>query len=414
MLLESQEIRAMPFQETSVLAERISVLNDYDSGVFTVAELARRYGVSRETIYVWKRRRDAGGDARWFEDGSHAVLACPHATSPKVGAAIIAVRERFPHFGPKKIRAWLMRDQPHVVWPACSTMGDILKRAGLIEAARRERRPIAQGEIAPANLAPNSEWATDFKGWFRIRNGRRCDPLTVTDTASRYLIATRIVAPTTLGVKSAFEEIFGCYGLPDRVRSDNGSPFGSTGAGGLSSLSVWFLKLGIEPCHISPGRPQENGRHERMHRTMKAHTTATPASTMAEQQARFDAFRRHYNRERPHEALDQTPPSTHWKPSFRPMPTRIEEPWYDADHEVRRVNGKGYLKWRNELIFIGEALAGEAVGIIEIDEGCYLVRFCSRDLGVLNRDLRFHRFAPPRARLHCAAEPERDTQTNRE
>ena len=403
----------MPFQETSVMAARISVLKDYDTGVFTVSELARRYGVSRETIYVWKRRR-ADGDLRWFEDHSHAPGTCPHATPAEQAAAIIAIRERFPHFGPKKIAAWLARTQPDADWPACSTMGDILKRAGLVETRRRERRPMAQSEIAPPDLAPNVEWAIDFKGHFRTRDGQRCDPLTVTDTASRYLIATRIVAPTTQGVKGAFEEIFNVYGLPDTIRSDNGSPFGSTGAGGLSKLSVWFLKLGIEPIYIRPASPQENGRHERMHRTLKAQTTAPAASNKAEQQARFDTFRRHYNRERPHEALGQTPPAAHWQPSFRALPTRLEDPWYDAGHEVRRVDNKGCLKWRGEHIFIGEALAGTTVGIAELDDRRHLVRFATRDLGVIDATLGFHRFAPPRPRLHCAAEPQRDTRTNSE
>lgn len=403
----------MPFQETSVLAARISVLKDYDTGVFTVAELARRYGVSRETIYVWQRRR-AAGDAKWFEGRSHAPHTCPHVTRPEYEAAIIATRERFPHFGPKKIRAWLAREQPGIDWPACSTMGDILKRAGLVEARRRERRPIAQGEIAPRDLAPNVEWAIDFKGHFRTRDGQRCDPLTVTDTASRYLIATRIVAPTTHGVTRAFEEIFNNYGLPASIRSDNGSPFGSTGAGGLSSLSVWFLKLGIEPIHIRPSSPQENGRHERMHRTLKAQTTVPAAATKDEQQARFDMFRHHYNRERPHEALDQTPPAAHWSPSLRALPMLLEEPWYDADYEVRRANHKGCIKWRGEHIFIGEALAGSTVGITKIEDGQHLVRFATRDLGVIDQTFGFHRFAPPRPQLHCAAQAERDTQTNRE
>ena len=403
----------MPFQETSALAERIAVLKDYETGVFTVSELARRYGVSRQTIYVWKRRR-AQGDAHWFEDRSHAAATCPHVTCARQAAAIISMRERFPHFGPKKIRAWLTREQPDVAWPACSTMGDILKRAGLVETRRCERRPIAQAEIAPPDLAPNVEWAIDFKGHFRTRDGQRCDPLTVTDTASRYLIATRIVAPTTHGVKRAFEEIFNIYGLPDTIRSDNGSPFGSTGAGGLSKLSVWFLKLGIEPRHIRPGSPQENGRHERMHRTLKAQTTAPAASNTAQQQARFDTFRRHYNRERPHEALGQTPPAAHWQPSLRALPTQLEEPWYDAEHEVRRVDNKGCLKWRGEYLFIGEALAGTSVGIAELETGSHIVRFCTRDLGVIDAAFRFHRFAPPRPRLHATAEPERDTRTDGE
>ncbi len=400
----------MPFQETGALAERIALLKDYDSGVFTVAELARRYGVSRETIYVWKRRR-AGGDARWFEDRSHAVMSCPHATAPELVAAILEVRERFPHFGPKKIAAWLIDRHPGIIIPpALSTIGDILKRAGLVEARRRERRPIAQAEIAPPNQAPNVEWAVDFKGWFRLLNGQRCDPLTVTDTASRYLIATRIINPTYADVRAAFELIFDMYGLPNAIRSDNGAPFGSTGAGGLSRLSVWFLKLGIEPHFIRPGKPQENGRHERMHRTLKAQTTNPAAVSKAEQQVRFDAFRRHYNKERPHEALGQTPPATHWTPSARALPACAPEPWYDASHEVRRVDHKGFIKWRGELVFIGEALAGESVGLTQIDaEGRHLVRFSTRDLGVIDATFRFHRFAPPRARLHYAVEPEGDT-----
>jgi transposase-like protein len=173
MLLESQEIRAMPFQETGAMAERIALVKDYDTGVFSVAELARRYGVGRETVYIWTRRRDEG-DPRWFEDRSHAAHSCPHVTPPDQARAIIQVRKRFAHFGPKKIRAWLMSEHPDIAWPACSTMGDILKRAGLVEARRRERGPMAQAEIAPRDLAPNVEWAVDFKGHFRTRDGCRC------------------------------------------------------------------------------------------------------------------------------------------------------------------------------------------------------------------------------------------------
>jgi transposase InsO family protein len=414
MLFESREIRAMPFRETSVLDERISVLRDYDTGVFTVSDLARRYDVSRETIYVWKRRR-AAGDLRWFEDRSHAVKSCRHATCPEQARAIIAVRERFAHFGPKKIRAWLAREQPAVSWPACSTIGDILNRAGLVAPRRRERPAVARGEIAPPDAHPNAEWAIDFKGHFRIGSGERCDPLTVTDTASRYLIAADIVAPTEADTRRVLERVFKDYGLPDRMRSDNGTPFGSKGPGSLSRLSVWLLKLGIEPCHIRPGCPQENGRHERMHRTLREQTSAHPAATMAEQQARFDAFRVHYNSERPHEALGQTPPAGHWAASRRAYPARIEDPWYDATHEVTRVHFKGYIKWRGALIYIGEAFAKELVGITAIDDAeRHLVRFCGRDLGVIDRAFQFRRFATPRPRLHCAAELARDSETKHE
>ena len=258
----------MPFKETCSVEERIALFREYDTRAFTVSDLCRRYGISRETFYVWLRRRRRG-EERWFEERSHAVARCPHGTCEAVAERIVAARRRFPHFGPKKLKAWLTEKEPDGAWPATSTIGDILKRAGLVEARRRERRPIAQGEVvSPAN-SPNEEWAIDFKGWFRTRDGKRCDPLTITDSASRYLVEVRIVEPTWAGVKRAWSGIFE-IGLPSAIRSDNGSPFGSTGAGGLSELSVWWLKLGIEPRYIPPSSPQDNGRHERMHRTLKA------------------------------------------------------------------------------------------------------------------------------------------------
>jgi len=391
----------MPFKETCPVEERMALLREYETGVFTVAELCRRHGISRETFYVWKRRR-ASGEARWFEDRSHAVGSCPHTTSGRIADGIIAARRRFAHFGPKKIKAWLEREQPEVDWPAASTMGDILKREGLVEARRRRRRAIAQGEVVVPATAANEEWSIDFKGWFRTHDGERCDPLTITDAASRYLIEVRIVDPTWAGVRGALERVFEEIGLPDAIRSDNGSPFGSTGAGGLSALSVWWLKLGVEPRYIPPSSPQDNGRHERMHRTLKAQTSKPAAANASEQQARFDRFRAHYNEERPHEALQQTPPATRWQPPDRTLPARLDDPWYDADHEVRRVRPSGAIKWRGEDVFIGEALAGELVGLAGHESGGHIARFCQRDLGIIERDRRFLRFAPPRARLRVA------------
>jgi transposase InsO family protein len=397
------EDRAMPFRESSPVEERISLFREYETGAFSVSELCTRHGISRETFYVWKRRR-AGGEARWFEERSHAVESCPHATASRLAERIIATRRRFPHFGPKKIKAWLACERPETDWPAASTIGDILKREGLVEPRRRRRRAIAQGELAAPVSAPNEEWAIDFKGWFRTRDGKRCDPLTITDAASRYLIEVRIVDPNWAGVRGALERVFGDLGLPGAIRSDNGAPFGSTGAGGLSALSVWWLKLGIEPRYIPPASPQDNGRHERMHRTLKAETSKPPAQTAAEQQLRFDVFRRHFNEERPHEALGQTPPIKLWQSPSRAMPSRLDDPWYDADHEVRRVRPSGEIKWRGEHVFVGEALAGELVGLAEHDTGGHAVRFCTRDIGLIGRDRRFRRFAPPRARLRVAPE----------
>jgi transposase InsO family protein len=391
----------MPFKETCPVEERIALLGEYETGVFTVADLCRRHGISRETFYVWKRRR-ASGEARWFEDRSHAVVRCAHATPGWLADRIVAARRRFAHFGPKKIKAWLEREQPGIDWPAASTIGDILKREGLVEARRRRGRPIAQGEVVSPADAPNEEWGIDFKGWFRTRDGERCDPLTITDAASRYLIEVRIVEPTWAGVRGACERVFEEVGLPGAIRSDNGSPFGSTGAGGLSALSVWWLKLGIEPRYIPPSSPQDNGRHERMHRTLKAQTSKPAAANARAQQARFDRFRLHYNEERPHQALGQAPPATRWQPPDCTLPARLDDPWYDADHEVRRVRPLGDIKWRGEHVFIGEAFAGELVGVAEHETGAAIVRFCNRDLGVIDRDRRFLRFAPPRARLRAA------------
>jgi transposase InsO family protein len=397
----------MPFRETCAVEERIAMLRDYDTGAFTVGAVCARYGVSRESFYVWKRRR-ASGDERWYEGQSRAPLDCPHATPAAQVDAIVAMRRRHPRFGPKKIRARLAMERPKLTWPAASTIGGILKREGLVEARTRRRAAIGQDDLVPGATVANGEWAIDFKGWFRTADGARCDPLTITDTASRYLLETRIVEPTWAGVRSVLERVFAEAGLPDAIRSDNGAPFGSTGAGGLSALSVWWLKLGIEPRYIPPSSPQDNGRHERMHRTLKAETARPPAESMNEQQARFDRFRTFYNNDRPHEALDQTLPAQHWTPSQRALPQRLDDPWYDADHEVRRVKMRGWIKWRGEIVFIGEALAGQVVGLAELANGNHVVRFYGRDLGVVDRALRFHRFAPPRARLRAAMETKQE------
>lgn len=387
----------MPFVERSRMEQRIGLLSDYDTGAFSVTELGKRYDVDRSTIYLWRSRR-ATGDPNWFCDRSHAPHTCPHRTAEAMVERVIEVRRRFPHFGPKKIRAWLLQEAPEQAWPAASTIGDILKNAGLVPPKRKRRMELEAGPQLGWPTRPNMEWACDFKGWFRTGDGRRCDPLTVTDSHSRYLVAIRICDQSIVATRQVFERIFMENGLPDAIRCDNGVPFGSDGAGGLTRLSVWWLKLGIEPHFIRPGAPQDNGRHERMHRDLKGQTSRPAAATLPEQQARFDSFRQHYNEERPHEALDQARPASHWQPSPRPMPDRISDPWYDADHEVRRVQASGDIKWRRGRVFIGEALAGEPVGIIERD-ACHLVRFCDMPIGAIDASGCFRRFAPPRHRL---------------
>jgi transposase InsO family protein len=393
----------MPFKETCRMEERVRMLADYDTGNWSVLELCRRYGVCRDTFYEWRKRR-GGGDATWFADRWHGVAHCPHATDGARVEAIVALRRRFPHLGPRKLLWMLERQAPATCWPAASTIGDILKRAGLIAPVKRRRRPLDQARSMTPVAAANDEWAADFKGWFRTHDNRRIDPLTISDGYSRFLIEVRIVAPRIETSQAVFIRAFRRYGLPQAIRTDNGTPFGSNGAGGLTRLSAWWLKLGVEPHFIHPASPQENGRHERMHRTLKAQTSRPPAADPRAQQIRFDAFRRHYNEQRPHEALGQRPPHELYTPSRREMPDRVAEPWYDADNEVRRVRPPGTIKWKGDQVFISEALVGELIGIAELETGDHVVRFCNRDIGLLDRSGRFRRFAPPRAEP-CRANP---------
>ena len=385
----------MPFRETCRMEERIRMLMEHESGNWSVSELCRRHGVCRDTFYEWRKRKESG-DPEWFRDRSHAPLQCWQTTDGAIAAKVIEARRRFPYLGPRKLLAVLDREAPEIAWPAASTIGTILKGAGLVSPVKRRRRPLDQRRPCTPVQAPNDEWSVDFKGWFRTRDQKRIDPLTVADSHSRFLIELRITAPTIEGVRPCFERAFREYGLPLAIRCDNGSPFGSRGPGGLTKLSAWWMKLGIAPHFIHPASPQENGRHERMHRTLKAQTSAPPAKDPPEQQTRFDAFRRHYNEERPHEALGQRPPAEAYTPSRRAMPDRPEDPWYDADHQVRRVRSTGEIKWKGQYVFIGEALVHELVGIAELETGDHVVRFCDLDLGLINHRGMFTRFAPLR------------------
>lgn len=388
------------------MEERVRMMAVYDSGALSVSAVCAAFGVSRETFYYWHRRRSQGG-AEWWTDRSRAPQHCARATPEAIRLAVVAMRERYPSFGPRKVLAKLMSEAPQEAWPSASTIGDILKAAGLVR-PRRRRRVLASSSAwrAAADEAANDEWGIDFKGWFRTLDATRCDPLTVTDRASRYLLAVQAVAPEYEAVRRVLEALFAQVGLPRAIRSDNGPPFGSAGAGGLSRLSVWWLRLGIEPRYTRPGHPQDNGRHERMHRTLKEDTSQPPARTVAEQQRRFDEFRRRFNEERPHEALGQTPPASHWQPSPRRYDGTLAPTWYDADHQVRRVRRNGEIKWRGSQVFVGQALAGELVGIAPTDRGGDIVRFCGHELGLIDPARGLLRFAPPRLapRRHSAAQ----------
>ena len=374
----------MPWKETCPMDEKMSFVADCLRGDMPMAALCEDYGISRKTGYKWLGRYREHGPAG-LEDRSRAPHRHGRSMAPEMAEAIVALRRERPHWGPRKLRAVLMRDRPDRVWPAASTMGELLRAEGLVRPRRRRRLVAAPSRTLRTAEAPNDVWCIDFKGWFRTRDGERCDPLTVTDAYSRYLLACVILAPRTEEVRAAVEQLFERYGLPETIRSDNGPPFAGTGASGLSRLSVGWLKAGIALERIDPGQPQQNGRHERMHKTLKAETAKPPAASKEEQQLRFDRFRKDFNDYRPHEALGQQPPAAFYHPSPRPCPERLTEPWYDPWHAVRRVRTDGSIKWGGDLVFIAEPLAGETVGIAETESGHWIVRFADIDLGIIDR-----------------------------
>ena len=398
----------MPWKETCRMDEKMSFIVECLRGELPMVALCEDYGISRKTGYKWLGRYREHGPAGLVER-SRAPRRHGRSMAPSVAEAIVALRRERPHWGPRKLRAVLMRERPGIVWPAASTMGDLLRAEGMVSARRRRRRVAAPGRTLRAANGPNAVWCIDFKGWFRTRDGERCDPLTVTDAYSRYLLACVIVPPRTEEVRAAMDRLFERHGLPETIRSDNGPPFAGPGAGGLSRLSVGWLKAGIALERIDPGRPQQNGRHERMHKTLASETARPPAASRACQQERFDRFREDFNANRPHEALGQQPPAAFWQPSPRACPERLEEPWYDAWHAVRRVRRDGSIKWGGDLVFVSEPLAGEPVGIAETESGHWIVRFAGIDLGIIDRRTKkLHGF---RAARPGRAEAERTEKT---
>ena len=352
-----------------------------------MTELAARYGISRKTAYKWVGRYEADG-APGLVERSRAPRHSGRAVAQPLREAMLALRRRHPHWGPRKLAAILREREPQQPWPAPSTMGELFRREGLSQARRRLRYIVPLTQPLAAAQHPNDVWSADFKGWFRTADGARCDPLTVADAQSRFVLCCRIVAPTGVGVRPWFERTFRTYGLPRALRTDNGSPFASTGPGRLSRLAVWWLKLGIQLDRIDPGHPEQNGRHERFHLTLQTEATVPPAGSAAAQQRRFDHLRQEFNEVRPHEALGQTPPARTYQGSPRPYPARLEDPWYDATCQVRRVTPKGQIKWLGDLVFVSEAVIGELVGVAETERGDWTVQFMHVELGRIDRTTR--------------------------
>lgn len=367
----------MPWDETTRMEQRVRFVDDLGSCLYTMTELCERYGISRKTGYKWAQRYGFEG-IDGLRDRSRAPESCPHRMPEKVSAALLELRRDHPTWGPRKLLAWLRKRQPKVSWPAASTVGDLLKRHGLVREQRhRSRRRAPSGGPLVEASAPNQVWTSDFKGQFRTGDGRLCYPLTVVDRFSRFLLGVEgldSVAEATAW--PVFERLFREHGLPEVIRTDNGSPFASGSAvAGLSRLSVRWIKLGIRPERIKPGHPEQNGAHERMHRTLKAETARPPAASRPAQQERFAEFRRVYNEQRPHEALKQRTPSELYEPSAREYPSREPKPEYPGHFSVRSVRQSGEIKWQGGYLFLSETLSGEPVGLEETGDGIWSVYF---------------------------------------
>lgn len=374
----------MTWKVTCVMEERFRLIEACEREEGSLTELCRRFGVSRKTGYKWLARYEEAG-MEGLQDLSRAPHQHPNQVASEVEERVLELRREHPSWGPKKLYTWLARREPEIHWPARSTMGEIVQRHGLSWARRPRRRATpSQQPLAHAG-GPNQVWCADYKGWFVYGNGQRCYPLTITDAYSRFLLRCQAMQQSeTVSAQRVFEAAFREYGMPEAIRTDNGSPFATVGVEGLSRLSVWWIKLGIRPERIEPGEPQQNGRHERMHRTLKAETTQPAARNRRAQQERFDRFQAEYNHERPHEALDFAVPSTYYAPSSRPFPDRLTEADYPSHFEVRRVSHNGDIRWDYARMSLGRALSGERVGLEPARENWWRVWFHGVCLGVFD------------------------------
>lgn len=377
----------MPWKEITQVEQRQSFVSRYLLRRERMAELCAEFGISEKTGYKWVRRYLHDGDQS-LEDRSHAPHSIPHRMPAATAEYFLALRERHRTWGPRKLVAYAAANEPTRRWPAPSSVGALLKQAGLVRIRpRRFTKTKDAGSAWGVTQAgmPNAVWTADFKGEFRLGSGPYCYPLTVLDAYSRYLLGVRALESTKGAATTAeFRRLFQEHGLPTVIRTDNGPPFGSTAIARLTPLAVWWIRLGIRPERITPGHPQENGAHERMHRTLKAETTRPAAPTWRGQQRRFDQFRDSYNTERPHEALGLRPPSTVYATSPRPYPKRLPKPDYPAGIDVRRVTSIGQACWRGSYFFLSSLLAGQDVGIEQITEHRWTVAFGPLILGHIN------------------------------
>jgi putative transposase len=374
----------MGWTETCAVEERMRFVLAVQEHEESFAAVCRQFGVSRRVGYKWLARFEEEGAAGLF-DRPRVPLHQPQRIADSIAERCLEVRRAHPTWGPLKVRAFLARKSGQMEWPAASTIGELFDREGLtVKRKLRRRSPPSSAPFADCEAA-NDTWCIDFKGWFLTGDGKRCEPLTLTDAYSRYLLRCQALARTdTDHVWPVLDAAFREFGLPHYLRSDNGSPFASRGAGGLSRLSVKLIKAGVTPERIAPGKPQQNGRHERMHLTLLQEVASPPARNMREQHERLRSFQQFYNEERPHQALDHATPADRYQPSTRRFDGVLRKPEYSDDRDVRSVRRNGDIKWQGSTIYISEALVGEPVGLTENESG-WTVSYGPILLGAIER-----------------------------
>jgi len=359
----------VPWRESSPMSERLEFVQACLDRREKIAEICARFAISEKTGHKWLARFRAGGEAA-LADRPHAVHHAAHPLEASMAAEIVALRRKHPLYGPVKLRDWLVQHEPGRPWPASSTIGELLKRAGCIR-SRRRQRPADHARFASGRTeatAPNVVWTADFKGQFRLGTGAYCYPLTVLDLSSHFLLQCAALATTAVAsARQSFVRLFAEYGLPEVLRTDNGVPFAQANAiGRLGALAFWWVRLGIRPEHTRPATPSENGAHERFHKTLKAHAIRPSAASLRAQQRRFDRFRAEYNTERPHASTAaHRPPARAYCTSPRPYPAKVPPLLYPTSSAVRLVDGGGVIKCQNQAIFLSSNLAGQYVALTE-------------------------------------------------
>lgn len=374
----------MPWTETRPM-QRLDFIRACQAGTESFSALCRHFGISRKTGYKWLGRFESADLTSLF-DRSRAPHSHSRTVPPDIISHLTALRQKHPDWGPKKLRMWLLNHQADFPVPAASTIGDILKREGLVADKKRRRRTPGNRQPLTDIRAVNQVWSADFKGKFRLLNRVYCYPFTLTDNHSRYLLSCwGNLRETESFTRQCLADAFLEYGLPDVLRTDNGHPFAGIGVAGLSRLSVWLIKLGIRPERIRKGHPEENGRHERMHRSLKsALKQGNTFMTLEQQQAWFSHYREEFNHERPHEALGGTTPGKVWSPSARSWDGKVPDYVWPAGARLYRVMSKGVIHI-GKSVFLSEALIGEYIMLEEKDDGLEAIIFNGITLAYYDR-----------------------------